>query len=94
MHAILSSPTIACLAIADRAKINCRRRDIGFKSNSCLAFVNLLDILRNVEEWKRNDRSRNVYDKNEIPLDVVKEQLIHSASIVIRAKQAFNRVNL
>ena len=27
----LSLPIIVCLAIADRAKLNCRRRDIGFE---------------------------------------------------------------
>ena len=47
----LSSPTIACLTIADRAKLNCHRRVIGFDPNSCLAFVNFLDILQNVEKW-------------------------------------------
>ena len=63
-------PTIACLAIADAdRKLNCHHRDVGFKPKGYLAFVNLPDILRNVEESKRS-RSRNGYHQNEIPLDV------------------------
>ena len=48
MTTALSLPTIACLAIAGCAKLNCRRQDIGFEPNSCMAFVNFPDILRNV----------------------------------------------
>ena len=45
----LSSPTIFCLAIADRAKLNCRHRDIGFDPNSCLAFVKFFTKCRRME---------------------------------------------
>ena len=54
----LSFPTIACLAIAGRAQLNCRRRDIGFEPNRCMAFVNLPDILRNVDG--RFDANRDI----------------------------------
>ena len=58
----LSSPTIACLAIDDRAKVNCRRRDIGYEMNCCLAFVTVPDILRNVslDDSKRSEVSLNI----------------------------------
>ena len=59
----LSSPPIACLAIADSAKLNCRRPVIGFERNSCMGLVKCPDILRNAEEWKRSERSRNGYLK-------------------------------
>ena len=45
----LSSLTIACLAIAGRAKLNCCRRDIGFEPNSCLAFVKFSQHY--IEKW-------------------------------------------
>ena len=65
----LSSPPTACLTIADRAKLNSRRRDIGFvsKSNS-----NVLDILRHIEKPKRGERSRNNFHQNEVPIDVAR----------------------
>ena len=59
----LSSPTITCLAIDDRTKLNCRCRDIGFEL--LLGFRELSEILRNVDDLKRSK-----IPKNEIPLDV------------------------
>ena len=50
----ISSPNSVCLAIADRAKLYCRRRDIDFERKSCLDFVNFPDILRNVDDSKRD----------------------------------------
>ena len=42
----ISLPKIACLVITDCAKLNCHRRDIGFEPNSCLCFVNFLEITK------------------------------------------------
>ena len=65
----LSSPIIACLAIVDCTKLNCRHQDTGYEPNSCcsLAFVNFPDILRNVDDSKGSEISRN---QTEIPQDV------------------------
>ena len=67
---LLSSQIIASLATTDRAKLNCRRRYIGFESNRCLAFVNFANILRNIDDSKRSEISRNGYILTEIPEDV------------------------
>ena len=81
----IPSPTIACLAITHRAKLDGRRWDIGFEPNSCFAFVNSPDTWQNVEESKWCERLKNGYltikmatwpskwlpdHQNEIPLDV------------------------
>ena len=41
------------MAITDHARLNCLRRDIGFEPNSCIAFVDFPDILRNVDDLKQ-----------------------------------------
>ena len=46
---------VTFIANADRAKLNSRRRYIGFEPNSSLAFVNVPDIIRNVDYSKRSE---------------------------------------